>query len=278
MNDILLLSMPVIHRGYLELFDRIRGSVGSIGVFDSECIAECSPNKPDIAAIEPSTIVGLLKNLGYVDVAVFTKKDLDRLKGRRVLLVDDQLSRRFAEMYLQGVTVRWESVFLRWDRDTVFRENDVLATEDTSPENSAFMEEAYREAAKSSDWWRQVGAVLVQDGEIIFRTYNTGIPDDHEPYKVGAIRDFLQPGERPELASTIHAEQLLIARAAKEGRSLSGGSLYITHFPCSVCAKIISQSGIAVCYYGEGSSNIDGKNILESAGMRVFLVKPKSLV
>ena len=278
MDSILLLSMPVVHRGYLDFFDRVKGRVKEIGVLDSAFIAECSQSKPDIAAIEPSVIVALLKGLEYERVTLFTRKDLDRLKGRQVVLVNDQLSRRFADIYLERSTIQWESVFLRWDRDTVFATNDVLATEDMSPENIAFMEEAYREAVKSSDWWRQVGAVIVKDGEIILRAYTTGIPDDHEPYKVGAVRDFLQPGERPELASTIHAEQLLVARAAKEGVSLSGGSLYITHFPCSVCAKIISQSGIAVCYYGEGSSNIDGKNVLESAGIRVLLVKPKSLV
>lgn len=278
MNDILLLSMPVVHRGYLDFFDRVRPNVRTIGVLDTDLINELSLYKPDIAAIDPMRVVDLLKLLGYTETILFTKSELVGMTGKDVVLVDDQISRSLAEQHLRNSTVHWESVFLRWDREKIFTEKDEGAVSDSSSESIALMKEAFQEAKKSSDWWRQVGAVVARDGEVILRGYNEGVPDDHEPYKTGAIRDFLQPGERPDFASTIHAEQSIIAEAVREGISLRGTRLFVTHFPCMVCAKILSRSGVEACYYSEGSSNLDGKKVLQSAGVDIFLVNPESLL
>ncbi|OGZ27843.1 MAG: hypothetical protein A2365_03980 [Candidatus Nealsonbacteria bacterium RIFOXYB1_FULL_40_15] len=134
------------------------------------------------------------------------------------------------------------------------------------------MQEATEESKKSSEWWRRIGAVLVKDGKTLIRRYNKDIPSDHTPYQLGEPRDFFKPGERHDIASTIHAEQGIVAEAAKSGISLEGSSIYVTTFPCPVCAKIIACSGIKRVYFAEGGSNFDAKKVLESAGLKIIHV------
>ena len=40
------------------------------------------------------------------------------------------------------------------------------------------------------------------------------------------------------------AEQNAIIQAAALGESIDGGTIYITHHPCSICAKMIINAGI----------------------------------
>ena len=47
----------------------------------------------------------------------------------------------------------------------------------------------------------------------------------------------------------MHAEQNAIADAARRGVSLEGATVYITHFPCINCAKILAAAGIRQIKY-----------------------------
>ncbi len=59
-------------------------------------------------------------------------------------------------------------------------------------------------------------------------------------------------GTRAELCYAAHAEQNAILQAAKLGISIDGATLYCTHQPCSVCAKMIVNSGIRRVVYEQG--------------------------
>jgi dCMP deaminase len=155
----------------------------------------------------------------------------------------------------------------------VFAEEDPNITISKNSFDTEAIQQAQIEAQKSSDWWRQVGAVLVKGGEIVDRAFNEAMFSDHAPYQRGAVRDSLNPGERPELSDTIHAEQKIITNAAKKGVSLEGTSLYVTHFPCPVCAKLIVHSGIKNCYFLQGSSSLKGKELLENAGVNLARIE-----
>ena len=85
-----------------------------------------------------------------------------------------------------------------------------------------FMSLAFLVSMRSSCSRLHVGAVIVKDKRIISTGYNgflAGLP--HE----SIIRD------NHEMA-TVHAEQNCITDCAKRGVSVSGASIYITHFPC----------------------------------------------
>lgn len=268
----LILYVPVIHRGYLDFFQKSKDEIGTIYLI-SDTFAELVNLKPDIASLPAEEIAVLLNSFGFNDVSVLKESDISKLSGEPLMLINDQLSRALAQRYFVNSDLEWGNVFLRWDRDSVFAEEDPNIRISKEFFDSQAIQEAQKEALKSSDWWRQVGAVLVKDGEIVDRAFNEMMFSDHSPYQRGAIRDTLNPGERPELSDTIHAEQKIIANAAKKGVSLEGASLYVTHFPCPVCAKLIAHSGIKKCYFLQGSSSLKGKELLENAGVNLARVE-----
>ena len=273
LKKILILHIPVIHKGYLDFFKTIEGEISNIYLIDEELQEELSEIKPDIASIDSKTVKELLNKIGFEKINIFSKSNIEEIRGKEIVLIQNEISRNLYEKYFKGEKVEWESVFLRWDKSQVLAE---LPTEDIPISKEPFdtdkMKEAYKEAEKSSDWWRQVGAVLVKNGKIIARSYNQGVPNDNTPYQLGSIRDLFKAGEKQDFSPTIHAEQKLISEAAKNGIQLQGTTLYLTHFPCSVCAKLIAYSGIENLYFSEGASNLDGKKILELVEVKITRV------
>lgn len=265
----LVLYIPVIHRGYLDFFNDCKEKINKIFLLEDSFFSELSDYKPGIASIKTPVMKKLLESFGFSNIEILTKRKVRELNGYPILLINDDVSRNLFEGYLQGEDVEWASVFLRRDRSSVFSEKSFDGETSSKESDKSLLKEAYNEAEKSSDQWRQVGAVLVKNGEVILRAYNKGVPSDHTPYQIGDVRDFVEVGERPDLSSTIHSEQVIISKAAREGISLEGTKLYVTHFPCSVCAKLIAHSGISECYFGEGSSNIDGEKALNSGRVKI---------
>jgi dCMP deaminase len=264
---VLILHIPVIHQGYLNFFTRNKEKINRIYLIPDSLVRKLSSVKPDIAAISVPKMQILLGTLGYSQASIFDEKIVAQLSKEPLLMVNDSISRRLQERFFPNADVQWDSVFLRWDASRIHTEDPVSVIESNDPFDRKMMGEAYTEAQKSSDWWRQVGAVLVKEKSIIGRAFNEGMPTDHTPYQRGAVRDFLAPGTNPELVDTIHAEQKLIAQAACSGVSLKDTSLYVTHFPCPICAKLIVHSGIARCYFAEGWSTLASAPLLESAGV-----------
>ena len=115
---------------------------------------------------------------------------------------------------------------------------------------------------------RHVGAVVVKDKRILTTGYNgaaSGINSCVERNE--CLRDKLkiQSGTRQEMCYAIHAEQNAIVQAAKIGVSLEGATIYITHQPCSMCARMIINSGIKRIVYLEGYPDDFSLELLESA-------------
>ncbi|MDO8436028.1 MAG: deaminase [bacterium] len=269
----LVIHIPVIHRGYLDFFKENRDRVSGIYLIDEKLLEELSEFKPDIASLNTIEAMGLLEKLGFQNISVLSLNNIDEIKKRNLILIQDEISRNLYNKYLPGENVEWASVFLRWDKSKILSTqplSNIPISKDTF--DIDIMKEAYKESEKSSDWWRHIGAVLVKDEKIILYGNNKDIPSDHTPYQVGEVRDFFMPGERQDLASAIHAEQKIIAEAAKNGISVKGLSLYATTFPCPVCAKLIACSGIKNLFFAEGGSNFDAKKVLESAGVKIIYV------
>ena len=250
------------------------GKISDIYIIEKDFLNELSEFKPDIASLDTENVKDLLEKLGFKNISILSKNNSPSLKGKEIILVQDEISRNLAEKYLKGENIEWQSVFLRWDRSSILigkpLENIIVSKDAFDAE---IMREAQKEAQKTGDWWRQIGAALVKDKKIILRGWNKDLPSDQTPYQVGEVRDFFKAGERQDLASTIHAEQNIVAQAAKQGISLEGLSIYVTTFPCPVCAKLIACSGIKKLYFQEGGSNFDAKKVLDSAGVQITCVK-----
>ncbi|MDO5490807.1 MAG: dCMP deaminase family protein [Bacillota bacterium] len=142
-----------------------------------------------------------------------------------------------------------------------------------------FMEFAVLTARRSTCLRRQVGAVIVQDKHIVATGYN-GAPRglEHCAERVeGCLREQLgiPSGEKHELCRALHAEQNAIIQAATLGQSIEGGTIYITHQPCVICAKMIINAGIERIVVKEGYPDELSASILKEAGLKIVMLGEK---
>ncbi len=120
-----------------------------------------------------------------------------------------------------------------------------------------FMEMAETVAGWSSCYQtnRHVGAVVVKDNRILTTGYNgapQGVKSCTEKGECLRRKLDIPSGTRQEICYAVHAEQNAIVQAARLGVSLKGATLYCTHQPCVICAKLIINSGISRVVYKHG--------------------------
>ena len=101
---------------------------------------------------------------------------------------------------------------------------------------------------------RQVAAIIVQDKRIIATGYNGAPKGVAHCGEVGCLREQMgiPSGERHELCRGIHAEQNAIIQSAVHGVAIKDATIYITHSPCILCAKMLINAGIKrIVYSGD---------------------------
>lgn len=140
-----------------------------------------------------------------------------------------------------------------------------------------FMEMAKLISKRSTCLRRKVGALLVKDKRVLATGYNgapKGLPHCSE---VGCMREKLgiPAGEKQELCRGLHAEQNCIIQAAVFGVSTKGATLYTTHFPCSICAKMIINAEISEIVYEEDYEDELAKKLLKEANIKLRKYKTK---
>ena len=116
---------------------------------------------------------------------------------------------------------------------------------------------------------RQVAAVIVKDKRIIATGYNGAPTGLFHCRQVGCLREKnnIASGENHELCRGIHAEQNAIIQSAMHGVSVKDATIYITHSPCILCAKMIINAGInRIVYLGDYPDKLS-KDLLKEAGI-----------
>lgn len=135
-----------------------------------------------------------------------------------------------------------------------------------------FMEMAVLTARRSTCLRRHVGAVIVKDKHVVASGYN-GAPKGlvHCDEMGGCLRQQLgvPSGQRHELCRALHAEQNAIIQAAALGNSIEGASIYVTHHPCIICAKMIINAGISKIYIKDPYPDEMAAEILSEAGIEI---------
>jgi dCMP deaminase len=119
---------------------------------------------------------------------------------------------------------------------------------------------------------RHIGAVIVRDKRILTTGYNgapAGVVPCRERHSCLRRELNIESGTRQEICYAIHAEQNAIIQAAKMGVSLEGATLYCTHQPCVICAKMIINIGIKRIVYKEGYPDKFSRQVLNEAGLLV---------
>ena len=119
---------------------------------------------------------------------------------------------------------------------------------------------------------RQVGAVLVRDKRILTTGYNgapAGVKSCKDRCECMREKLNIQSGTRQEMCYAVHAEQNAVIQAAKLGISLQGATLYCTHQPCSMCTRIIINSGIERVVYEQGYPDEFSLELFKEAGIKI---------
>ena len=102
-------------------------------------------------------------------------------------------------------------------------------------------------AERSTCRRHHMGAVAVRDKHILTTGYNGAPAGGKDCLELGCLRDELgiESGTRQEICRAIHAEQNVIIQAGLHGVSLEGSTVYCTHTPCVLCAKMLVNAKIA---------------------------------
>ena len=101
-------------------------------------------------------------------------------------------------------------------------------------------------AERSTCRRHHIGAVAVRDKHILATGYSGAPSGQKDCLELGCLRDELNipSGERQEICRGIHAEQNVIIQASLHGVSLEGTTIYATHTPCVLCAKMLVNARI----------------------------------
>ncbi len=101
-------------------------------------------------------------------------------------------------------------------------------------------------AERSTCLRHHVGAVAVKNKHILSTGYNGAAAGCKDCLELGCLRNQLNipSGERHEICRAIHAEQNAIIQAALHGVSIEGCTIYCTHTPCILCAKMLANAKI----------------------------------
>lgn len=111
-----------------------------------------------------------------------------------------------------------------------------------------YMSEAYLASTMSKDSTQVGAAIIGPDGEVRMKGFN-GPPR--------GVEDLPERFERPEkYLFASHAEQNAIAFCAREGVRTKDCTIYVTHHPCSSCARSIIQAGIRCVVVSDGKTSM----------------------
>ena len=125
--------------------------------------------------------------------------------------------------------------------------------------DGVYMGVAMAHASLSKATRLKVGACIVTTSRVIIPGVNG------QPKPLGNVCEH----EGATKGSVIHAELNCILKAQREGISIVGSTLYVTHSPCEHCASLIIETGIWRVVYAEEYRSLVGVENLKLAGVRV---------
>ncbi|MDP3057320.1 MAG: deaminase [bacterium] len=284
-NSILIIGeFSVFHKGYADFLAEMSQNKHSkffVGILGDNLIKYLTALEPDIRKVSAEDAERIINSFLGAEKYFTVEKDnfadiIKEISPEKIIILKGDKSENFAEKYLGNYKdiIEYFDIRLRWKDSRVqeFKKEVSDIPPKELAEYQGFMTEAQAEAEKSKCWWRQVGAVAVKDGKVIFKGFNRMMPNDDECYKIGCIRDPIAPGKSPEICSVTHAEATIISLAANEGASLKGATLFVTHFPCPACAKLVALSGFKKLVYTRGSSVFDGERVMASGGVDIIKI------
>ncbi len=274
-TEALIAYIPVIQRGYLDMFSR--HPAADMLILDNDVLGDFDYLRKDIRALSPDEAYWLIEAVAiFPTVRLLGKAALSTVaeKYPKITMPHDDISHVLMERYFAQNEVKFEPAFLRWDRSNAPVNVDIEPDRvvKASEREDKVISLLFAEASKSSNIWRRVGAAIVYGDEALFSAHNTHLPTEYSPWIDGDVRATLKRGVGVELSTDEHAEAIMIGTAAKKGIPLEGTSIFVDTFPCPPCAKLIARTGIKSIYYVSGYAMVDGVSVLKDAGVEIVRI------
>jgi dCMP deaminase len=124
-----------------------------------------------------------------------------------------------------------------------------------------------------------MGAVAVADKHILATGYNGAPAGLKDCLTLGCLRNQLgiPSGKSAEICRAVHAEQNVIIQAALHGISIKGATIYCTHSPCVLCAKMLVNAQIQRFVSFGRYADDEFLNLFKDAGIEFDLRERPSL-
>jgi len=132
-----------------------------------------------------------------------------------------------------------------------------------------FMKLAALVGERSTCLRHNIGAIIVRDKRVIATGYNGSARGAPNCIEVGCLKDELgiKSGTGHETCRAIHAEQNAIIQGASHGIPVEGTTMYCTHTPCTICARMIVNAGIVRVVSYHDYSDESARVFLEKSGI-----------
>ena len=230
MKKYLVLYIPVLHQGYLNLFEKYAKKVDGLLILGRAIIKEHTYFEREIRALDPLIVKKTVEALNlFRDVKILERRNLAEIKKAQIITSNEQITKSFAEKYFSKKKVVFDTSFLRWDPGHLAMQTPVNHDRiSKKPFDRKMIKLAQQEGNLSSEWWRQVGALVVKSGKVELKNHNQFLPTEYNPYAFGNVRDFIKADQMPEIQSALHAEKAIVSKAAAMGISLAGAAMGIS--------------------------------------------------
>ncbi|MBX9906696.1 hypothetical protein K2X96_02230 [Patescibacteria group bacterium] len=277
--------VPVLHKGYIDFFNELSKQgvaelyIVSDEVLESHTELDYINRKDRIRALPSASIVAAISSMRSFRMEILDSKTIEELQKEEVgiMMPNEDISHFIATTYFPQKNIEYCDIFLRWNKDNIGEDVVPLHQETVqlSDLEQKIFGEVISESTKSFDWWRQVGAALVKDGEVIVVTHNEHMPEAQMPNILGDTRALFKKGVHINYVTSAHAEVAAIGEAARRGVSTEGAELYVTDFPCPYCARLIVKAGIKKVLFSKGYAVLEGDVFLKEAGVELVFVDIK---
>ena len=212
--------VPVVHEGYRRFLER-HAAGRKMYVIGPGPARDYRPLAKDVRALEPEDAARALGALGIAaSVAVLDARGRRGARRERAtsILPAEDVSYAVVERFFPRAAVRYDPAFLRWDKTRTVQLLDPRPERTVQRGRSATRElarAAEDEAARTIDWWRQVGAALRFADGTVAAAHNEHHPHPHAPYAAGDPRANFSQGRRAGAVDR-HARR---GRADRAGRA-----------------------------------------------------------
>ncbi|TSC54661.1 MAG: dCMP deaminase [Parcubacteria group bacterium LiPW_30] len=281
MRTVAVAYIPVFHEGYRRFIEE--SGAQELHLLHPSVSHAIVGIARDMRAVEPKLLAMMLNQTkGLVSPALdlvsvvntVGLRSLAMRKDVRLILPDEDVSRYVAKRFFGRKRITFIPFFLRWDGMAALSklppDEDIIVT--SSEAARKFLRQADELSKRSSDFWRQIGAIAVtRDGKRL-AAFNESVPPQQQ-YANGDPRSNFQAGEMIECSLFMHAERaLLTAAASRKNISLRGADIYQTVFPCVSCAQMLAEARVRSVYFKDGYANLNGREALRNREVKVVRV------